>query len=386
MKLIFVHDGPIFYDENGKYYEYSYHGLLERYSYLADEITFLMRTMPLAEDTKGTPIPDQIRVVSVPNFKSPAVYFTQKPIAEKIIEEEIRNTDYAVLRGSSCAGIAMKYCRKYNKPFIYECVGCTWDSLWNHSLLGKLMAPHSFLGAKKVIRDCEYVYYVTNEFLQKRYPTKGKSVGCSNVVINPVEDVVLESRLNRIGAKKSGDKILLGTAAALDVRYKGQEYVIMALKKLVEKGYDVEYHLAGGNRLKSTFLQDLAKKHGVEDRVIFHGSLSAGQMPAFYDSLDIYIQPSKQEGLPRSVIEAMSRGCPVAGTNIAGIPELLQDMCLFKKGSTQAVVAVLDRMLQSDLSVIAKENFANAKQYELAVLTERRNRFYDAFLADQKSR
>ena len=56
-KLLFVHDGPIYYDADGQYYEFAYHGLLERYRYLADDITFLMRVEPVTEHTKNTPIP-----------------------------------------------------------------------------------------------------------------------------------------------------------------------------------------------------------------------------------------------------------------------------------------------------------------------------------------
>lgn len=39
-KLVFVHDGPVYYDNDGNYYEFAYHKLYERYSYLADEIYF----------------------------------------------------------------------------------------------------------------------------------------------------------------------------------------------------------------------------------------------------------------------------------------------------------------------------------------------------------
>ena len=110
------------------------------------------------------------------------------------------------------------------------------------------------------------------------------------------------------------------------------------------------------------FLRDLANKLGVADRVVFCGSLSSDQMATYYDSLDIYIQPSKQEGLPRAVIEAMSRGCPVIGTNIAGIPELIQADFLFKKGSTEEFVKALDRIIKSDLLKIATENFNKARK------------------------
>ena len=104
----------------------------------------------------------------------------------------------------------------------------------------------------------------------------------------------------------------------------------------------------------------------------------------FYDSIDIYVQPSKQEGLPRAVIEAMSRGIPAIGTNIAGIPELLQRENLFRKGSVKSVKKALKHMVNADLSRYAEENFEKAKEYRIDVLTNRRNKFYDEFLAARK--
>ena len=385
MKLLFVHDGPIFQGEDGRYYEYSYHGLLERYSYIADEITFLMRVYPLTANNAGTPVPEEIRVVSVPNFKTPRTYFTQRKTAERIIKEEMQRADCAILRGSSCSSIAQKYAERYHVPYIYECVGCTWDSLWNYSILGKLMAPWSFFQAKKRIRKSPYVYYVTNEFLQKRYPTNGISVGCSNVIIDPISDSVLQNRLTRIDQLQINRTVVLGTAAAIDVRYKGQEYVIRAISELKQEGYQLEYHLAGGNQKNSTYLKDLAKTFGVEDEVIFCGSLNADEMKSFYDSLDVYIQPSKQEGLPRSVIEAMSRGVPCLGSNIAGLPELLTQDCLFRKGDVTAIKECIRRMLNANMKEIAIRNFEKAKEYEADILRMKREKFYDQFVREYGS-
>ena len=39
----------------------------------------------------------------------------------------------------------------------------------------------------------------------------------------------------------------------------------------------------------------------------------------------VYIQPSRIEGLPRALIEAMSRGCACVGSSVGGIPELLNN-------------------------------------------------------------
>ena len=387
MKLVFIHDGPLFYDQDGNYYEFAYHELYERYSYIADEITFMMRTKPIDGNRKFTPVPDEITVVSVPNFKSPKTYFKKKNEAAAIVEKQVIDSDYIILRSqSSIAQLALQYIKKYKKPYIIESVGCSWDSYWNHGLLGKVVAPYMYLKTRNEIKNASYVYYVTTEFLQKRYPTKGKTVSCSNVVLDPLEPETLEKRFQKINTFNPRKKLILGTAAAIDTRYKGHEHVIEAMPKLLELGYNVEYRLAGGctGQRNSTFLADLAKKCGVEERVIFCGSLSSAQMPDYYDSLDIYVQPSKQEGLPRAVIEAMSRACPVIGTNIAGIPELVQKEFLFKKGSSKEIEYAIKRIIDSDLNKIAKENYSTASKYEREKLVHKRQKFYDVFIEETK--
>ena len=384
MKLVFIHDGPLFYDKDGNYYEFAYHELYERYSYMADKITFLIRTKPV-EGKTFTLVPPQIEVISVPNFKSPKTILVNKPKAEKIVEKCVRENDVFVLRTqSSIAQLAVKYIRKYNKPYIVESVGCSWDSYWNHGLLGKAVAPYMYYKTRSIIGKAKYVYYVTGKFLQRRYPTKGYTVSCSNVVIDEPDDTTLVKRLEKLKGFDPHKKLILGTAAALDTRYKGQEYVIRAIKPLTEMGYDVEYHMAGGyNGTKHDyFLRDLAKELGVTDRVKFVGNLSADKMPEYYDSLDIYVQPSKQEGLPRAVIEAMSRGCPVIGTNIAGIPELISKICLFRKGSDTEVIKAVERVLGTDLEKLAKRNFAKSKEFSREKLIKKREAFYDVFLSE----
>lgn len=383
MKLIFIHDGPLFYEIDGNYYEFAYHELYERYLYMADEITFMMRTKPISGERKFTKVPNEVRVVSIPNFKSPKLYFTDKRRAEKIIAEEIKKTDIAVLRTqSSIAQIALKYIKKYKIPYIIESVGCSWDSYWNHGIVGKIVAPYMYFKTRTAIAKASYVCYVTTKFLQKRYPTHGKTVCCSNVVVKGSNGDALERRLNKLNSFDPTKRLVLGTAAALDTRYKGQEHVIRIINELVKAGYNVEYHLAGGmtSSKPNSLLKDLAEEFGVSDRVTFCGSLSLEQMAEYYDSLDIYIQPSKQEGLPRAVIEAMSRGCPVIGTNIAGIPELIRKECLFKKNSDTAITESLENLFKMDIKEIAKENFEKAKEFEKEKLILKRNYFYDLFL------
>jgi len=389
MKLLFVHDGPLYYDDSGNYYEFAYHNLKERYSILSDDITFLIRTEKLLGNKTFTPVPKEIAVVSVPNFKRIRGYLKNKKQAKSIVRDLVLSSDYVVLRTqSSIAQLAYKYVKIYNKPFIVECVGCSWDAYWNHSLLGKLVAPYMEFQTRHIIKNAKYVYFVTSLFLQKRYPTKAKKIACSNVVIESIDENILIKRKEKIKSSLYNKKLVLGTAASLDTRYKGQEFVIKAMRILKKQGYEIEYRLAGGHNWnsKNKFLENCAKNYGVADSVIFEGNLDKNQMFQFYDSLDVYIQPSKQEGLPRAVIEAMSRGCPVLGSDLAGIPELIQKDCLFKKGNVNSIVKAIKQLYSCDLQEIAEMNFEKSKEFKTEILEERRRLFYQDFLIENQKR
>lgn len=95
------------------------------------------------------------------------------------------------------------------------------------------------------------------------------------------------------------------------------------------------------------------------------------------DTCDIYVQPSLQEGLPRALIEAMSRGCPCIGARTAGIPELLPEECLTSRGSAGAIAGAVSAMLRSDLSRYACESCRTALAYQGPVLDARRKAFFD---------
>lgn len=62
---------------------------------------------------------------------------------------------------------------------------------------------------------------------------------------------------------------------------------------------------------------------GLRDRVIFHDYTS--NPAAFYRMADIFVLPSRQEGMPNAVIEAMACGLPIIGTRISGTEDLVAD-------------------------------------------------------------
>lgn len=112
------------------------------------------------------------------------------------------------------------------------CVGF----FWNYSLKGKFLAPFLFFAQKRLIKQAKYVIYVTNQFLQRRYPTNGKSINASNVELLSMQESVLNNRLKHLNADVNKKTLVLGTASAIDVKYKGQAYVMEAMSILKKKG------------------------------------------------------------------------------------------------------------------------------------------------------
>ena len=295
----------------------------------------------------------------------------------KLIDEYIQDCDVVISR--SFWGI--RQAKKNGKPYMIEVVSCMWDSLWNHSLSGKIMAIPVTLAMKIAVKKAPFVLYVTEKFLQNRYPSQGVTVGVSDVIIPPITQAIEKSRFEKISNTNFFEKIKIGTAAAVNVEYKGQRFVIEALAILKKKGIkNLEYHMAGGGEQIS--LKNLAKELGVLDQVVFHGALKHSDVIKFLDDIDIYIQPSLQEGLPRAVVEAMSRGCPCIGAKTGGIPELLVDSMICSRRNMAKDIAVrIEKSLNKEqLTELSNYSFEKAKNYEKEILDKKRKSFMKKFV------
>lgn len=383
MKVLLAHD-HIFYKYNNDYYSngsFSQEVLL-RYTSVFEQVCFISRQKIVDKKPERMSLAttEGVNFIEVPNFKSiKALYKIIE--AKKIIEQEVKTADCVIARVPSSIGcLAVKYAKKYNKPYLLEMVGCAWDALWNHSLLGKIIAPFQYFTTKKIVMDAKYVVYVTNKFLQRRYPTKGKSVNCSDVSLKKFDDNILKARLEKINSIKEDDKIIIGTIAAVNVKYKGQQYVIEALGRLKKQGITrYEYQLVGGG--DQTYLKSIAAKFDVADQVKFLGAIPHDKVFDWLDTIDIYVQPSRTEGLPRALIEAMSRGLPAFGAKTGGIPELLEPEYIFSntKKNIDEICSILQTFTKEKMIVQAKRNYEEAKKYDKQLIEERRRQFLMEF-------
>lgn len=134
----------------------------------------------------------------------------------------------------------------------------------------------------------------------------------------PIDPVALKEKRVELG--KKADETYLVTTSRL-VHKNAVDDVIRALPLLPESVSFLIYGI-GPDEAK---LRALAKELGVEARARFMGQIGHEEMPLMLRACDIFIRPSRSEGMGNSFVEAMAAGLPVIATQEGGIADFLFD-------------------------------------------------------------
>jgi glycosyltransferase involved in cell wall biosynthesis len=146
------------------------------------------------------------------------------------------------------------------------------------------------------------------------------------------------------GSKQPGP-LRIGYAGGL-LPEKGVDLLIQACATLTGPW---ALHLAGGGERAP--LQRLAQNLGVADQLRWHGQLASTVMAAFYQSIDVLVLPSRttptwKEQFGRVLVEAMSCGVPVIGSDSGEIPNVIGGTGLiFPEGQSNALGQLLQGLL-----------------------------------------
>lgn len=108
-------------------------------------------------------------------------------------------------------------------------------------------------------------------------------------------------------------------------RYSEQKNHIEMLKAIVslhKKKKNIILHLVGEGPLKISVL-NFVKNNSAEDYIIEHGTTD-NPYP-FFNKADIFLLPSKYEGMPMTLIEAMGSALPIVASRVGGIPDIIRD-------------------------------------------------------------
>ncbi len=352
-----------------------------------DHLTITGRGVPVSESINKLNISSGANVsfVLFPNINTLWGRIKYAHSANKRLKEVVAESDAVIIRAVSDIGwLAYRHAKKINKPIAMEMAACAWDSTWNHgNRLGKIYAPIRYIRDRIITKNADYVIYVSQNFLQDRYPTNGQTGSASNVRIMANDDTILNARLARLqqAEEESAKPHVIGLIGNLDNRIKGVKDTLNALYKVEQQkpGSFRFKHLGPGN--PAPYIEQ-AKKLGLSEIVQFDGMIQSGEAVLdWLKEIDLYLQPSYQEGVPRATIEAMSMACPVIASRAGGIPELINDDWLIKPGDVHHLSNLIIKMIDTpqDRLEAAMQNFEKSYEYTNEFLRPRRKVFWAAF-------
>jgi glycosyltransferase involved in cell wall biosynthesis len=313
----------------------------------------------------------------LPDYTGPRQYAWHASVVAAIARKAVSNGSAILLRPDETARWVLWHMRKSGRPYAVEVVGDPYDVFGPNSVRHPLRPVFRWLFTRALKRQCANACaaaYVTEHALQRRYPPAPHAFTTHYSSIElPESAFVSAPRARRQNARAR--IIFVGTLAQL---YKAPDVLIDAFATC-QTHLDAELVIVGSGRYQHE-LEGRAKAHKVGDCVHFCGQLTDPvDVRSELDRADLFVLPSRQEGLPRAMIEAMARGLPCIGSTVGGIPELLDAEHMVPPGDALALARKIHDVLGDPLRMarMSARNLRKAREYRHDVLSERRRVFYE---------
>jgi glycosyltransferase involved in cell wall biosynthesis len=160
------------------------------------------------------------------------------------------------------------------------------------------------------------------------------------------------SPMDKIKARRSLNfsvdrKIILFIGSLIQI--KGIDILLRAFVNMSEENHS-NLVIIGKGELYCQ-LKVLAKKLGIETRVHFMGSRKHDEIPLWLNACDVFCLPSRNEGFPTVIVEALACGRPVVATKVGGIPEAVTNDTLgilVEPNNTEELAAGLNKALEKE--------------------------------------
>lgn len=352
------------------------YAFFKRYLTAFDEVMVLARVATSSDQVSTEARADGpcVSFHALPNYCGPWEYLRRLPQLSASVRDIVAQCDAYILRVPGLIGrLAWKQIQKLQKPYALEVVGDPWDALSPRSVRVAFRPVLRRLAVRELCTMCRAataVHYVTQAFLQRRYPPakEAYTAGFSDALMDfPFgSHADLENRFARLeNESRNAQPVRIGFIGSLAQRYKGLDVLLHALSLCALRGLNAELVVAGDGRYFEA-MKSIANQLKIIDRSHFLGQLAFGRaILDFLDSIDLFVMPSYAEGMPRALLEAMARGCPCVATEVGGIPELLDSEDIVPPGDAAALAEKIAEVTgdHSRLRHMAKRNLDKAKEF-----------------------
>lgn len=190
---------------------------------------------------------------------------------------------------------------------------------------GGIASKCILMGEKNAVRYADEIVVLSKGIQDYFKQTYGRKTRFIPNGVNRPEIRQAELIIEKFGLEKDSYILFLGRL----VPEKGLRYLIEAFRQ-VDTGKKLV--IAGGSSDTNAFMQELKELTVGDDRIIFTGFIQGQTLDELYSNAYVYCLPSDLEGMPLSLLEAMSYGNCCLASDIAECTEVVEDKALaFKK-------------------------------------------------------
>ena len=204
--------------------------------------------------------------------------------------------------------------------------GLDWDrEKWRGSVASKFIRG----GEKNAVKYADEIIVLSKDVQKYFLETYGRETHFIPNGVNRPE--VREAKLitDHFGLEKDSYILFLGRL----VPEKGIRYLVEAFKNVKT---DKKLVIAGGSSDTDSFMEELKELTKGDDRILFTGFVQGAMLDELYSNAYIYTLPSDLEGMPLSLLEAMSYGNCCLVSDIPECAEVVEDKVLiFKKSDVE---------------------------------------------------
>ena len=241
----------------------------------------------------------------------------------------------------------------FPKLFGKRCIATIHGIDWQRAKWGGFASKYIKFGEKVAAKYADEII-VLSEGTQKYFMNNygRKTVFIPNGVNKPI---IRESQLikEKFGLDKDSYILFLGRL----VPEKGISYLIEAFKQIKT---DKKLVIAGGSSDTDEFLCELKNLAKDDERIIFTGFAQGQLLEELYSNAYVYALPSDLEGMPLSLLEAMSYGNCCVVSDIAECAEVVEDKAvIFQRGNVEQLKEKLQDLCDNPEKVQAYKNFAS---------------------------
>ncbi|MDC6166173.1 glycosyltransferase [Paucibacter sp. XJ19-41] len=379
--LLVVDNAHIYRTPDGKYYAPSLYDntFFNRYLAIFDKVRFIAKTKLVDRIDTGRFIQIDapgLEIHELPWTQGLSALARRLPAVLARYRSASAGTDCAIYRVSQLESYIAYLFRDRRQPFYLEVVNDPETFVHMPTMLRWV---NQFM-LRVMLKHADGAAFVTERVLQEKYLPPAR---LSDARFERSHYSSIELKPDWMGPPRrflsSLQTVHLAHVSnSIDNDIKGHQTAIKVVHLLKTYGVPVTLTFIGDGSFVDA-LKAMCQDFNVTEQVRFVGRIhDRAELLRQLRETDLFLYPTRLEGLPRAVIEAMAVGLPTLSTPIAGIPELLDAAYMFDPDDADGFASAIVRLRErpNELSAMSQHNVETASKFSKEILDERRSRFY----------